>query len=123
MFAIVITMLIVLADTRHLGFLNRVYDCPYGDKAGHFLLFGFLTLLVNPAVSEARPQADRRELAIGTSLVLAALIGMEEYSQRWFPSRTSSALDLAASYAGVITFTWLALRIERRKRNSRKPAE
>ncbi len=54
-----------------------------------------------------------RRLAIGTSLALAVLIGLEEYSQRWFASRNSSALELVASYAGVMAFAGLALMIEK----------
>ena len=123
LFALVIILLVVLADTGHLGLLSRVYDFPYGDKVGHFVLFGLLSLLVNLAVFEARPQADLRQLAIWTSLALALLIGLEEYSQRWFSSRHSSLQDLAASYAGVIVFAWLAMLIANRKRNPPEPIE
>ena len=71
---------------------------------------------MNLAVLEARMQRGRRRLAIWTSLVPAMLIGLEEYGQRRLASRNSSGLDLAASYAGVIAFAWLALRIEKEKR-------
>lgn len=112
-FGLFIITVIVLADTRHLGFLHVVYDFPYGDKAGHFILYGLLSLVVNLSVFEARPPSDWKRAAIVTSLILALLIGLEEFSQRWFPSRTFSLVDLAFSYLGVAFFAWLALRLKR----------
>ncbi len=117
LYAAMIILLIVLADTGRLGFLHRVYDFPYGDKVGHFVLFGILGLLVNLAVYEIWPRVSIRSLAIWTSGALAVLIGLEEFSQRWFSTRTSSVLDLAASYAGLALFTWLAVRLGMRKRD------
>lgn len=113
---IAIIGLIVAADTGHLGFLGVVYDFPYGDKVGHFLVFGLMTLLANLAAFEWRPDSRPLELTLKTSGVLALLIGLEELSQRWLPSRTSSLLDLVASYLGVAVFAWLAFRIDLRCR-------
>jgi polysaccharide biosynthesis protein VpsQ len=110
--------IVVLADTGHLGFLGAVYEFPYGDKAGHFLLFGLLSALVDLAVFEAWPKQDPTRLALRASSVLAVLIGLEELSQRWFPARTSSIWDLAASYLGVAAFAWMAIAIQRRRRAS-----
>jgi polysaccharide biosynthesis protein VpsQ len=110
--------IVVLADTRHLGFLGSLYSFPYGDKVGHFVLFGLLSALVNLAVFETRPKQEPRRLALQATGILAAVIGLEELSQRWFPSRTSSIWDLMASYLGVAVFTWAAIAIQRRRRDS-----
>jgi VanZ family protein len=48
-------------------------------------------------------------------VILALLIGLEEFSQQNFSSRTFSLSDLMASYLGLIFFSWLALRIQERK--------
>jgi VanZ family protein len=117
LYALVIVALVVLADSGNLGFLQRLYDFPYGDKVGHFLLFGLLAFLIDLAVVENRPQADMPRLSVQTSLALALLIGLEELSQRWISVRTSSLFDLAASYAGLLVFTWLAIQVGNRKRN------
>ena len=45
-----------------------------------------------------------------SGLILIVLIGIEEFSQRNFSSRTFSLADLTASYLGVIVFSWLALK-------------
>ncbi len=119
-----IIVIVLLADTRHLGFLHAVYDIPFGDKVGHFVLFGLLSLSVNLAVFEARPAGNRIRLAAATSAILALLIGMEEFSQRWIRSRTFSLLDLTASYLGVAFFAWLAIKWEKRKpSNALKPEQ
>ncbi len=117
LFGIVIVAIVVLADTRHLGFLSPLYDFPYGDKAGHFALFGLFSLLVNLAALEAWPGQRRLPLVFRTSLILAVLIGLEELSQRWFASRSSSLWDLAASYLGVALAAWLALFLSARQKS------
>ena len=112
LFGLFIVAVIILADKGQLGFLYFIYDFPYGDKVGHFILYGILSLLVNLTVFEARPHSDFKRLAIITSLILALLIGLEEYSQRFFSTRTSDIFDLAASYLGVVFFVWLAVKLK-----------
>lgn len=53
---------------------------------------------------------SRKRIAVISSLILALLIGLEEFSQRSFSNRTFSLSDLTASYLGVIFFSWLAVR-------------
>ncbi len=119
-FVLFILLVIVLADmgilARYVGF---VYAMPYGDKAGHFILYGILALLINLTVFRSHPDASsslrtsRKLLAVKTGLILALLIGLEELSQQYFSSRTFSGLDLSFSYLGVIAFSWLALKIKK----------
>ena len=35
--------------------IHRLYDFPNGDKVGHFVLYGILTLLLDLALFRARP--------------------------------------------------------------------
>jgi VanZ family protein len=109
-----IVAVIILADTHHLGLLGGIYQIPLGDKAGHFFLFGLLSLIVNLAVFEARPKQEKSRLAVGTSLILALFIGLEELSQIWISTRTSSLFDLTASYLGVAFFAWCAVCLKRK---------
>lgn len=116
LFTFLILLIIVLADMGALPHFLQVWkDLPYGDKAGHFILYGILTLLVDLALFRSHPTRSRKWLTVTSGLTLALLIGLEEFSQRYFADRTSSLKDLAASYLGLIFFSWLALRIERRK--------
>ena len=117
LFFLFIVLIIVLADKGMLGILGIINQIPYGDKAGHFVLYGILTLLVDLALFRSLPNSDPKLLAIKCGFLLALLIGLEEFSQRFFPSRTFDLVDLTFSYLGVIFFSWMALRT--RKRNDK----
>ena len=110
LFALFLALVIVLADAGKLGVLGFINQIPYGDKAGHFLLFGILTLLLDLTFIRSLPNRDPKLVALLVGLILALLIGAEEYSQQFFNSRTFSLLDLAFSCLGVIFFSWVVLR-------------
>ena len=110
LFTLFILLIIVLADTGNLGWLTFVYRIPYADKWGHFILYGILALLINLTLFRALPQQKRIGLAVISGLILFTLIGIEELSQRSFSNRTFDLVDLTASYAGVIFFSWLAIK-------------
>ena len=109
LFAFFIILIIVLADTGNLGILRAVNEIPLGDKAGHFILYGILALLINLTFFGSFPSQSRTRIAVISGLILALLIGLEEFSQRNFSSRTFSMGDLGASYLGIVFFSWIAL--------------
>jgi len=113
LFGLFIIAIIVLADKGMLGILGVINQIPFGDKAGHFILYGILTLLVELALFRALPHLNRRLLVFRTALILTLLIGLEEFSQQYFPSRTFDLIDLTFSYLGVAFFSWLALQIKK----------
>ena len=113
LFSLFILTVIILADVGKLGMLGFIYEIPYGDKAGHFILYGILTLLIDLALFRSLPNRPRNRIAVTNGLILAVLISLEEFSQRYFATRTFSLVDLGASYLGVIFFSWLALRVRR----------
>lgn len=87
--------------------MNRL---PFGDKAGHFLLYGILALLINLTIARSSNASSRKWIAVSSTLIFALLIGIEEFSQQYFFSRTFSLSDLSASYLGVLFFSWLAVK-------------
>jgi len=113
LFTLFIILIIVLADSGNLGILNLVNRLPFADKVGHFILYGILALLINLTFFRSFPLQSRKQVAVISGLILALLIGLEEFSQRNFPSRTFSLGDLAASYLGLIFFSWVALRTKK----------
>ena len=114
LFTLFILAIIIGADTDHLPYsLDRLYRFPGGDKVGHFVLFGILNFLLNRSALELFPQRDSARLILTVSLLLSIGIGLEEWSQVLFPSRTVSLIDLAAGYMGVALFGWLAYRTHR----------
>lgn len=110
LFGLFIILIIVLADTGNLGMVYGITRLPYADKAGHFLLYGILALLVNLTLFRGYPSQSRKRVAVFSGLILALLIGLEEFSQQYFADRTFSLSDLAASYLGVIAFSWIAVK-------------
>jgi VanZ family protein len=107
LFIVGITALANLGWLNVLGFINQI---PFGDKAGHFILYGILTLLIDLAFIRARQEISRKLIVLRIALILALAIGLEEYSQQFFEKRTSSWADLLFSYLGVGFFSWVALR-------------
>ncbi len=111
LFTLFILLVIVLADAGVLNhYIGFIYEIPFADKLGHFILYGILTLLVDLALFRARPDQSRLRTAITCGLVLALLIGLEEFSQKDFPSRTFDLVDLTFSYLGVAFFSWVAIK-------------
>jgi len=110
LFGLFIVSIIVLANMGLLGILGFVNKIPNGDKIGHFILYGILTLLIDLAFFRSHPNVSRNLIALRVAFVLALLIGLEEYSQKFIPSRTFDLIDLTFSYLGVIFFSGLALR-------------
>jgi VanZ family protein len=110
LFTLFILLIIVLADTGNLGLFAFVYRIPYADKIGHFILYGILALLINLTLFRSVPNQNRMWIAVISGLLLIVLIGIEEFSQRNFSTRTFSLEDLSASYLGVIFFSWLAIK-------------
>src|SRR5512143_1196828 len=93
LFTLFIILIIILADTGNLGILAFVYRIPYADKVGHFILYGILALLINLTLFRSLPYQNRIWIAVVSGLVLALLIGVEEFSQRNFSNRTFSLSD------------------------------
>jgi VanZ family protein len=113
LFTLFILLIIVLADAGILAhYVGFVYEFPFGDKAGHFMLYGILTLLIDLALFRARPDQSRWWIAFMSGLVLALLIGLEEISQQSFSSRSFDLVDLTFSYLGVAFCSWVAILIK-----------
>ncbi len=111
LFALFIVLIIVLADMGQLGFLKILNRIPLADKIGHFGLYGVLTLLLDLTLLRSLPHLNRKLILFRVALILSLIIGLEEYSQRYFSPRTFDLVDLAFSYLGVIFFSWAALKL------------
>jgi VanZ family protein len=111
LFSMFIVLIIVLADvgvlSRTLRFLHAI---PFGDKAGHFILYDILALLIDLALFRSRPDQERIPILLKTGMVLGLLIGLEEFSQQYFANRSFDLADLAFSYLGLVCFSWVAFK-------------
>jgi VanZ family protein len=110
LFLIFVIAVIILVDSGNLPHsIRALYDFPNGDKVGHFILFGLLTFFLTRAFLSAFPSRPRGWVTLSVGLILALFIAAEEWSQQFFSARTFDLLDLLASYAGVATFSFLAV--------------
>jgi len=111
LFGIFIIAIIILADMGHLGFLRMLTNHNL-DKVGHFILYGSMTLLLDLTFFRSHPHLSRKLILLRVGLIFALLIGLEEFSQRYFASRTFDLIDLTFSYLGVICFSWTAYKLQ-----------
>jgi polysaccharide biosynthesis protein VpsQ len=105
-----VAMIIYFAD-RHLArsFFSFVQQLPGADKAGHFVLIGGVAFFLNTSLGAREISAFGRKFLLG-SMIVAAVFTLEEITQMRIPWRTFDYGDLAADYAGIIFFGWLARR-------------
>ncbi|MDC0661034.1 VanZ family protein [Marinobacter sp. SS21] len=116
-FFVFLLWIIYLADTGSTALIQLVSQVPHGDKLGHLLLYGLLTLLLNLALELRTVSLGRLRLYFGTvAVTLFALC--EELTQAWLPHRTLDAQDLLADALGIAVFSLLS----RWGRPSRLPA-
>lgn len=107
-YTLFLVLLVFLVDQGRYQFLFRfVRETPYGDKAGHFLLMGLFSLVVNLALSCRRIRWGRFNLLAG-SLIVILVVTLEEFSQRFVRYRTFDLVDLAFDYTGIFLFGLLA---------------
>jgi len=112
LFGLFIVSIIILANLGMLGILGFLNEIPFGDKAGHFILYGILTYLIDLTLLRSLRPLNPKLLVFRIALILALFIGLEEYSQQFFPSRSFDLVDLAFSYLGVAFFSWVVLRVK-----------
>lgn len=105
-----IILIILWANTGTMPrVLEVIYDFPGGDKAGHFILYGLLSYLLNKTVMSMLNKKQAK-VTLTVTFVLLLLVGIEEWTQQFLPTRTASWVDLVFSYTGIILGAWLAWR-------------
>lgn len=107
-FFLFICLVIVGADTGKIPhWLSQVYHFPNGDKVGHFVLYGVMAFLMNISFPKWIFHAGSLTLP-GGSLLFAVFSILEEISQAFFASRSSSLLDVIFSLLGILAFSFLS---------------
>lgn len=110
LFTLFILGVIISSDRGTCEICVYAKSIPYGDKAGHFVLYGMLVAIVGIARQWSIHSWKGMRL-LSSSAWLAILIALEEVSQLFFSSRTGDAWDLAASWIGVILGDYVARKI------------
>ena len=106
---------IYLANTGQKSvFFELVEAIPYGDKLGHFCLFGLLTLFINLAFKFKTMNIAGRPIYLSV-LIVSTFVILEELSQYFVESRTLDFVDLIADFVGIAVFgafsAWLCKKL------------
>ena len=106
---------IYLANTGQKSvFFDLVAVIPYGDKLGHFCLFGLLTLFINLAFKFKTMAVGGRPIYLAV-LIVSTFVILEELSQYFVESRTLDFVDLIADFVGIAVFSafsaWLCKKL------------
>lgn len=109
LFFLFICFVIFSADNRSMpAWMYQIYVFPNGDKVGHFFLYGVMAFLMNCSFPKWEYRLGRIALP-GGALVFAIFALLEEISQAFFPSRSSSILDLTFSLLGIAAFSFISV--------------
>lgn len=105
-FLLIVTGIYLSNSGQGSVIVGFVKGLPYGDKAGHFFLFGGLAFALNYALQLRCFSLGVITLPLGSSVVLSFAIA-EEFTQFYIPSRSFDLLDIYSDVAGVCLFTIL----------------
>jgi hypothetical protein len=84
-------------------FFELVHSIPFGDKLGHFILYGTLSLLTIIAFNYKYVSINGYRIPYGAFIVLLLAIA-EEVTQLFVSNRTFDTVDLLADISGIIIF-------------------
>lgn len=102
--------MIIQADMNKTNFIMDIgHTIPWGDKIGHFSLFGILALLLNMAIKFKRIKIHTRRFHLGSVIVLAFAV-IEEFTQLAFNTRTFDPIDMIFDLLGIGILSSVAFR-------------
>jgi VanZ family protein len=108
-----------MADTgQHSIFFTLVKEIPNGDKLGHFILFGLLSLGAIFS-TQFKKTPFIHFVPIGSFIVFSFTL-LEEGSQYFLSHRTFDLTDLYADILGIMTFTLVAKTIAQKNKTPKK---
>jgi VanZ family protein len=108
LFFLFICFVIFSADTSRIpSWMYSIYHFPNGDKVGHFILYGIMAFLMNISFPNWKYRVGSVTLP-GGGLLFAFFSILEEISQSFFASRSSSLLDVTFSLLGILVFSFLS---------------
>ena len=106
-YIVIFAGIIILADINGTKYFRFIQYLPYGDKVGHFVLMGFLSLMVNLALRARNFQIWKFKYLLG-SLIVTAVVLVEEISQIFIRGRTFDLGDLLFGFVGIVIFGEIA---------------
>ena len=115
-FAFICWIIVLTNLDQKLDFMRILDGVPFGDKLGHFLLYGFLAGLVNIALRFRRLSIWSVDINMAGVVVLCFAIA-EEFTQLALAIRTFELADMLSDVLGVWLFVVLSEWLWRRATN------
>lgn len=104
LFLIFIGWIIYDADLgRDNLFLSIGEKVPFGDKFGHFFIFGLLFFVLNHAISAKQVKIGKRNIYVASIVVITLAIS-EEFTQIALEERNFELFDILFDFLGVLFF-------------------
>jgi VanZ family protein len=114
-YVLILGVIVFLADRKGSQFLFKpIRNMPYGDKAGHFVLMGLFSLILNLALS-CKTIKVRKLILLKGSLIVALVVTLEEFSQLFVRYRSFDLIDLLFDYTGIFVFGQVAYYLTKRR--------
>ena len=122
-YLIIITVVILVVDSGiTANFRNWLhFKIPNLDKVGHFFGMGILSFLVLSVISKPTQKTVITPGIISGIILVVLAVTLEEFSQKYIPSRSFQYWDLVADYLGIGLFSLLSVIINHRRANQFKP--
>ncbi len=112
-FFIFILWIIYIANTGNNSiFFDFVHSLPFGDKIGHFMLFGSLNFIGILSLKFKTLSFKAIKIYRATLFVVLFVL-IEEVSQNYIANRTFDFLDLTADFIGIIFSSYLGTLIKK----------
>ena len=110
LFASFILLVIYHADRATNGFLvNIVEDIPFGDKMGHFSLYGIMAMLLDQTMRRKSTRIMGFNFSKAAVYVFS-FAAIEEISQLWISNRRFEWFDLLFDLLGILIIVALGRR-------------
>lgn len=108
LFVAFVLWVIFMANTgQDMWLFEFTRKVPFGDKLGHFFVFGSLTLMANLASRGSLIRFKFGSIYWG-SLAVIIFVTLEELSQYFFAARTLDLFDYLANLIGILCFTGMS---------------
>lgn len=111
---IFIGWIIILANKGDNSvFFELVSYIPFGDKLGHFILYGSLSVLTVIALDFKYVLINDYRIYYGSLIILLFAL-VEETTQIFLPNRTFDMVDISADVAGIVIFQLLYFKFSKK---------
>jgi len=108
---IFLSLTLLASSANGIPYVAKMMSFPFGDKVAHFCLLGLISFSLNHAYPSAIKSFFKIKIST-ISLIVLAMISLEECSQLFIANRNFELLDLCCNTAGIMAGQWVAYLIK-----------